>query len=94
MITLLWSTAAEADVDRITDYIAEHNPFAAIKMRDEIEMRVTLLKTFPVGWKIGRIKDSREMVLAGTPYIAVYEVEGRNITIIRILHSSQKWPPE
>jgi plasmid stabilization system protein ParE len=66
MTRLRWSTDAEADVDRITDYIAEYNPAAAIETRDKIETRVKLLKTFPMGWKTGRVSGTREMVLAAT----------------------------
>ncbi len=48
------------------EYISKYNLFAAIEMRDAIEMRVKALKTFPAGWKIGRVAGTREMVLAGT----------------------------
>jgi toxin ParE1/3/4 len=94
MIALQWSDDAEADVDNITSYIAKNNIIAAIDMRDAIELRVKNLKTFPKGWRTGRIAGTREMVLTGTPYIAVYEVADDDITILRILHASQKWPPE
>jgi toxin ParE1/3/4 len=94
MIKLRWSTDAEADVDNLTNYIFKRNPLAAISMRDEIETRVQHLKTHPEGWKQGRAKGTREMVLTGTPYIAVYHVSAHEVEIIRILHAKQKWPPE
>lgn len=94
MTRLEWSSAAETDIDHITDYIAQRNPLAAIETREEIEARIKFRKTFPAGWKAGRVLGTREMVLAGLPYIAVYEVRAEEITILRILHSSQKWPPE
>jgi toxin ParE1/3/4 len=94
MTTLHWSTTAEADVENITDYISQHNLLAAVEMRDAIETRVKALKMFPEGWKTGRVAGTREMVLAGTSYIAIYDVGDGTITILRILHSSQKWPPQ
>lgn len=92
MTELRWSSDAEADIENITEYIAERNPVAALEVRDEIETRVKLLKTFPTGWKAGRIAGTREMVLAGTSYIAVYSVREEEIVVLRILHSSQRRP--
>ena len=42
--------------------------------------------------RVGRVRGTRELVIAGTPYIAAYRVKGRVILILRILHGAQLWP--
>jgi toxin ParE1/3/4 len=41
--------------------------------------------------RIGRDESTREIIVRGTPYIAVYRLRER-IEIITIFHSSRKWP--
>jgi toxin ParE1/3/4 len=90
---LLWSLDAEADLDAITDYIAEDDPKAAVTLRDEIENRLAMLGLRPKLGRRGRVKGTREMVLAGTPYIGVYRVAGEDVLILRVLHGARRWPP-
>jgi toxin ParE1/3/4 len=90
---LLWSLDAEADLDSITDYIAEDNPQAAVTIRDEIERRLAMLGLRPRLGRRGRVRGTREMVLAGTPYIAVYRVVDDDVLVLRVLHGARRWPP-
>ena len=90
---LLWSADAEADLDEITDYIARDNVLAAVQMREEIEHRLEILTSHPEGWRRGRLPGSREMVLAGTPFIGIYQVGDGQATILRVLHGARRWPP-
>jgi plasmid stabilization system protein ParE len=39
--------------------------------------------------KIGRVKDTMELVILRTPYIAVYSDEIHFLRILRILHGSE-----
>jgi len=38
------------------------------------------------------VPGTRERVLVDIPYIIAYRVEGNNIVILRVLHTSRKWP--
>jgi toxin ParE1/3/4 len=40
----------------------------------------------------GRVEGTRELVIAGLPFIVPYEVTGSEIRILAILHASRKWP--
>lgn len=40
----------------------------------------------------GRVQGTRELVLPGTPYIAVYVLDGSDQYVRRVLHGAQKWP--
>jgi toxin ParE1/3/4 len=42
----------------------------------------------------GRLPQSRELVLIGTPYIIVYGLSETDIVILRVVHAAQQWPPE
>jgi toxin ParE1/3/4 len=42
--------------------------------------------------KRGRIADTRELVIAATPYIIVYRIEGEQVQIVAVIHSAQRWP--
>ena len=40
----------------------------------------------------GRVEGTRELVVAGTPYIVPYRVKAEIVQIITVLHSAQRWP--
>jgi plasmid stabilization system protein ParE len=41
--------------------------------------------------RFGSVEETRELVVAGTPYIVVYRVT-RRVEILRIRHGAQRWP--
>ncbi|ARS65937.1 type II toxin-antitoxin system RelE/ParE family toxin [Sinorhizobium meliloti] len=82
-------TSYAQDLDRIVDHIAEDNPSAALDMWDEIERQVQRLRDFPHSGRAGRIPETRELVVTGTPFIVIYMV-GENVEVIRVLHGAQK----
>lgn len=47
---------------------------------------------YPNMERIGRVPQTRELVVAGTPWVVVYRVRN-SIEIIRVLHGPQAWPP-
>jgi toxin ParE1/3/4 len=80
------------DLDNIVEHIARDNPVAALDMWDEIERQVERLRDFPRSGRTGRMAETRELVVNGTPFIVVYTV-GDNVDLIRVLHGAQQWPP-
>jgi toxin ParE1/3/4 len=81
-----------ADLTGIAEHIAQSNPTAALAMWDTIERRVERLVDHPRSGRPGRIPETRELVVAGTPYIVVYRI-GRSVELLRILHGARLWPP-
>jgi len=51
-----------------------------------------LLAKFPMQGRAGRIANTRELVLAGLPYLVVYRVSEDEVQILRLLHGAQEWP--
>lgn len=74
------------------DYIAQENPIAAIRLDEEIEVQTESLVQNPEIGREGRVAGTRELVIARTPFLAVYRVESDQIQILNLLHQSQQWP--
>jgi len=89
---LEWHPTARQDLLTIIEYIAEENPDAAQRLKDDIEAKAALLPEHPQLYRTGRVEGTREMVVR-LNYIAVYMVDSEAVTILRILHGAQQWPP-
>ncbi|MGH6912851.1 MAG: type II toxin-antitoxin system RelE/ParE family toxin [Geminicoccales bacterium] len=89
-----WLREARRNRESLLTYIAERNPAAAVRLGDAIAAAAARLANFPEIAPRGRVEGTRELLIAGTPYIAIYRVETSKIVILRLLHDSQSWPPE
>lgn len=89
---LTWSAFALSDRDAIFTYIEADNPAAAVLVDERIVAASRRLLDFPAGGRVGRIAGTRELVINGTPYVAVYAVTDTTLRIIRVLHGAQEWP--
>ncbi len=89
-----WSRFALEDRDLIFDYVANESPQAAIAIDLEIEHQISLLATFPDSGRIGRVSETRELIINRTPYIAAYMSKIDTVVVLRILHSAQIWPDD
>lgn len=92
MAVLEWREAARADLLTIVEFIADDNPDAAQRLKDEIEHKVSALPGRPAAFRIGRVAGTREMVVRSN-YVVVYAHDERAVTILRVLHAAQLWPP-
>ncbi|WP_442855211.1 type II toxin-antitoxin system RelE/ParE family toxin [Bosea sp. PAMC 26642] len=72
---LEWSAYALADREAIFDYVAADSARAAVMLDERIESRVETLADFPESGRPGRIDGTRELVIAGTSYIAAYRAD-------------------
>jgi len=91
-MTLRWSPEAAADFAAIVGYIRKDNPSAAERVAHAIYDSITSLTSFPRRGRTGKVEDTRELVLAPLPFIAVYRVKSEVVEIVRVLHGSQRWP--
>ena len=87
-----WRPLAENDLAEIVRFIAADNPQAAYAVLDEIRTRTAALTEHPSMGRPGRIRGTRELVIARTPFIAAYRVTGDVVIILRIVHGARKWP--
>ncbi len=91
---LKWTDPAVNDLDQVEAYITEENsPAVAIdvvlNILDSTEM---VLGGHPHAGRLGRVKDTRELVIDGIPFIVIYRFqEPTTVQILRVLHDSQQW---
>ncbi len=93
-MTIVWSPTAVGDLIQIRRYIADNNPLAARKIAEAILASVENLRGFPDMGRPGRLPDTRELVVPGTPFVIPYRVTLRGVEIIAVLHGAQQWPRE
>jgi toxin ParE1/3/4 len=88
-----WTRPATGDLTQIRDYI-EKRGSAAVARRVALSIHegVGQLGNFPMQGRTGRSPNTRELVLAGLPHLAVYRVGDGIVEILRVLHGAQEWP--
>lgn len=87
-----WTEQANRHLNQAFSYIVEQDKHAALKVINKVEAIVTMLSSHPKMGRKGRVKNTRELVIAGTPYIVVYRTDAEHISIIAVIHASQRWP--
>ena len=87
-----WLDLAVLDLQHIYEYIQSDNPEAARKLASSICEKVEFLAKMPHLGKPGRVANTRELIFPGMPYIIPYRVKENRLEILRVLHTSLKWP--
>jgi toxin ParE1/3/4 len=80
------------DFEEAVGFIARDNPEAARKMARRIREAARLLAEHPGAGRPDRVPGPRELVNGGTPFILPYRVKDNTVQVLRVLHSSRKWP--
>ena len=89
---VIWFKSAIQDLVLAKEYIAKDDTNAAISTVRRIRDKVNLLSDQPSIGRLGRIPNTRELVIDKTPYILPYRVRDNKIEILRVLHASRRWP--
>lgn len=93
---LKWTDLADIDLEKIEAHITQENsPIVAIDVVINIIDSVHLiLPDHPRAGRQGRLKNTRELVIDGIPFIVVYReyISTNCIEILRVLHDAQQWP--
>ena len=87
-----WLRAALRNLDAEAEYIARDNPAAVDRVVQKIRATVNLLAEQPALGRPGRVPNTRELVISGTPYLVPYRVHGQVIEVLRVLHAARRWP--
>ena len=87
-----WLAVALANLNAEAEYIAKDSPASAVRTVDRILKAISQLQQFPAIGRPGRVAGTRELVVAGTPYIVPYRVRRGVVEIIRVFHGSRRWP--
>ena len=89
-----WLNKALQNLDDEAEYIAKDDPAAAQLVVQRIIDAINLLPENPALGHVGRVHDTRELVIADTRYIVPYRVKPRlqQIEILRVFHTSRRLP--
>ena len=87
-----WLRRALLNLDHEANYIAQDNPRAAAEFVLHLRDSALMLGEQPNLGRPGRIPGTRELVVANLPYILPYRVRSDTVEILRVFHTSRKWP--
>jgi addiction module RelE/StbE family toxin len=90
-MNIRWLSSALVELDRIHGYIAWENPKAAARVFRQIRKAPLQLARFPQLGRPSQVEGTRELVVAGLPYLIVYRVAGDDVEILRVVHMSMNW---
>jgi toxin ParE1/3/4 len=90
---VIWSATAVAQLAEIRSFIEQDKPEAARGVAARIVAAADQLARSPHIGRQGRTPHTRELVIAGTPYILPYRIQGHRIRILAVFHASRQWPP-
>jgi toxin ParE1/3/4 len=91
-----WTHSARRDYRNIVEWLSDRSPAAAVRVADAIDNRLGMLAAMPRMGRIGRLEGTRELVISGTSYVLIYDIEeaSQQIVVLRLLHAAQLWPPK
>ena len=91
---LRYRRQAERDIDNIHSHIEMDNPRAAVKVVARVRYAAERLAIFPYMGHEGLSVGTYEWVVAGLPYIIVYEVDEVGFNQLRQVQTDQLGPGE
>ena len=96
MSVVRWTHSARRDYRNIIEWLSDRNPAAALRVANAIDNRLAVLETMPRIGRVARLEGTRELVIARTPYLAIYQIKGADdrVLVVRLLHAAQRWPPK
>lgn len=86
---IVWRQRAEQQLQHQLEYLRVRNPSAADRVRERVHLRVARLAEFPESGRPSRRAPVRELIITGTPFVAIYVASADQITVLRFFHMSQ-----
>ncbi len=91
---LRWTPLAASHLESAYQYLSEDNREAADKIVERILSCVEGLKRHPEMGRKGRVPETHELVITGSPFIVAYRLRKESIEILAVLHGARKWPDQ
>lgn len=89
---IIWSPLAQRDLSLAYDFIRRDNAIAAARAVETILSSVERPARFPESGRPGQVEGTRELVIAGTPFLVPYRVLSDAVNIVAVVHSARRWP--
>jgi len=91
-VKIVWSPRAIRHLIAIREYIEKDSDQNAALVARRILEAVDLLQTHPNMGRPGRLSNTRELVISGTPYIIPYRVRRERIELMAVFDGHRQWP--
>jgi toxin ParE1/3/4 len=93
-MNVVFAPDAEADLERIGDYIAQDNPVAAVTFVISLRRHCEALAEFPKRFPLApRYEHTGVRRMAHGDYLIFYRVAAEQVEILHILHGAQDYEP-
>lgn len=79
-------------LDEVRTNISANDPAAANRVIARLRAAIDGLTLHPKRGRPGRIPETRELVVSGTPYIVPNRINGETIEVLAIMHGARAWP--
>ncbi len=89
-----WTRKSLVNLDDAVKYIAADKPTAAAGVAQKIWDASQMLAEQPGLGRPGRVSGTRELIVPGLPYILPYFEKNGIVYILRVIHTSLKWPQQ
>jgi len=88
---LVWSEQARQEWAAQYRFYLERNSDAARRLRQAVMDGAKRLRVHPKIGRPGRVEDSRELVISGTPFLLVYDENSVRVEILHVYDGRQNW---
>lgn len=93
MARVIWTEAAERDLDDILSYYVEEAGLeVAQAVFNRMREQIGSLRMFPHRCRPGRVTGTREYVLHRLPYIAIVKVQDDTVAVLALVHTARLYP--
>lgn len=86
-----WSDQAKRDLDAFIDHYAQLDFVFAESVSTKSVAATRLLALHPHAGQQVKDKSLRKWPVAKTPLLLIYEVDGRSVQIVRLVHNRSNW---
>jgi addiction module RelE/StbE family toxin len=90
-LKIIWTQEALQDRTDIWDHIAVNSFKAATQIDELFSDTAKRLAEFPKLGKLGKIPGTHEL-FPHENYRLVYEIEGKTVWILAVVHTARQWP--
>ncbi|MFN5954008.1 MAG: type II toxin-antitoxin system RelE/ParE family toxin [Dolichospermum sp.] len=87
-----WLKWALRNLEQARNYVFQDNPTAAQELIIKIQNAANQLQKYPFMGKNGRVEGTKELIISNSPYILIYRVKEESVEVLRILHTSKRYP--
>ena len=86
---LVWSSHAQHELDEAIAFIEQDSLQAAERQFRRITVAVLMLENFTDMGRPSLLAGTRELVIPGTPYVAIYRAFASRIEIVALKHGAR-----